>query len=801
MSETNTSDIDCNDLLNQIGLGTNENKDENNKNETKKKKKVRSNKKNQNQSTKNKQPLMNLAEFINPKNSDFQTDEDISNNKNVFDITNDENEEKSTEIKEPKAVNSQISTDFDDIRSYSSTVNENIETNSDKKIELQSPEQKTQDEVHDIENVFNIDSDSNSDDKKEEKIENTQKEETNIAEVQQEEQPKKEEEKKVDDIPKKPAKNSKKNNNKIKKNLTRINLSQYFDSQSQNSNDEFKNINKEDVDEPKKEEKKIVKENLSKFNRQTSEIERRISDYLNLSIKKVISDFTAELTTLLNQSDSFDETIRRYISDFKKNILNSIDFSQNDTTFSNSTLNSIDISPTNDFKDLYRDINDILPIKPENSMSAFAECQSKIQTTKNFLNSHISPLVSEVHNEVYKSARRTKLKVKKFKLNRQKYTVYDKLYDLEKREFEYQIESHISEIKRKGSFYTKASSPVSPSSISFFEEDSITDRMRTFSMTPTKSDLYKEIEGIIKLLKVRRKKTTASMNLNLSISSMADTSLSTSFFPISPSQIQEEFQIHEPSTSKLFFYSKIIKEIIQSREESRSLRQSFQRKIQEFCSASSLLMMEFQTQLSRQQQQQQQAFAASISLLQTNPQNYFTQTVPAAFSNETNLNTNVASNNKNSRTSALLQIANDDDIENEELLSTLRQQADEMNRKMVDELNSTTAFIKKISRSTRRHSVSHTHHRRHHRHSRIDPDPSMQKRKLELSSDISLSNMSDDNNNKVSSKIEKRKDNNISNIFDNQKLQIRKNTKNNIQDDFHIKKHQDVRRRKSSSKH
>lgn len=842
MSDNSISEIDCNDLLNQIGLGADENKDENNKKETKKRRKVRTNinknsfQKTQNNDTqtnknKNKAPLINLDAYINPKKSDFEIDDDdfslpsennLSNQtKNVANTLDTSNTNNNMELNLSQISQPKISTDYEDIHSYSS-LSDNNNIKSDNKPQTDSNEKQnnfeiTNERVNEDQksntDIFNIDSISDTNKKK---SSDSQKEMHSAKENKIEDQPKKVIENSNTTNDQKPQ--VKRSLNKPKKKITRIDLSKCFDLQMQNNNntisddnkinsknnDSFANINNIisnaiNEDENANETHDIYKEKRldfskdNKINRSALPIEQRISDYLNLSIKKVITDFTTELSSLLSESDLFDSIIKRFMIDIRKEILDNIDFSNNDQSnlsfsysqpssfipdYYSSSISELNTS-TEGFKDIFIELNGYSPLNSEKSLLRLTECQSQIQASKNFLADKISPLILDIHNEVQKSAKKVKLKVKKFKLLRKKSIIYDKLFDLEKREYEHQIESRISEINRIGLRSPKSLSPISAST-SFYEEDSITERIREFSMIPTIDDISKELTPIIKYLKKKAKpKTRSNVSFSTDAESLSLSNLSTSFFPISPISSSN-------AETPLQYYSSRGKEIKKDKEESRTLRQAYQQKLQEFCSNSSLLTMEQQSQLSRQTA----ATAASISLLQTNPTNFYDNNV-------TKLNRHSNSNTK---------ILNEDDIENDELLNSLRLQVDEMNRKMEEDVNSTTQFIKKVSRRNRRHSVnsSHHNHRHHHRHSSIAPVPSIQRGKLELSSEISLSNVSDNESMKFDiKKNERRKASVDSRIIrsslDGSKNQIKKKDKN-IQTDTFIKKQDNVRR-KSHSKH
>ncbi|OHS97505.1 hypothetical protein TRFO_36297 [Tritrichomonas foetus] len=369
--------------------------------------------------------------------------------------------------------------------------------------------------------------------------------------------------------------------------------------------------------------------NISNYNNNVFNLEERISDYFNLAIKKLIADFTTELSSLLKQTDSSGHMIREFVTDLKRTLREMIDFesnSPNDYSQAN-VFNSF----SSEFRHIIKEIEKRSPASTERLLSSLSDCHLSIKSSKDLINTNCAPLYRELKQEIKDLSRKYNRKQSKNSLNSA--FVYEKLYDLESRELNYQIELEIFDRKRESM------------------DSSVIE-------TPTYSEVNSSLSDFLKLYK---EKTDFASGDSIS------------------------------QTTNTRNYRKLTSDLSEYRNDIKSLRQLQQLKIQQFCSASSFLMM------------QNSVIASKNAMTCT------------GFDNVTNFNNaNITKNTYNRDRNSFTSNMTKEEYENEEMMNTLKLQVAEMNRKMEQDMNSTTALIEKINKKNRRH-----HHERNQKVTRL----------------------------------------------------------------------------------
>lgn len=445
-------------------------------------------------------------------------------------------------------------------------------------------------------------------------------------------------------------------------------------------------------------------------------LEQRITDYFNLSLRKLVSDFTNELSGLLDNYDTSNAIFKKFTSDLRQSVENAIHFSpenasstflsnsnnsgllssfsinnlpfcQSSGLFENNAVVSEIIDPyAKEFNSILRTVEKTnLVNNPPNQISNLRSYISELHLKSNSMTNQFPTLLKEMHQMVEKSSQNIQRRISKIKSQKNNRELYEKLYDLEKRELEFRIQNQLFEQQKQQLDDLNRSYQQ----FSFIEDDFISKKMRIISSFPSKEKVIAKVTSFIDFITenkdrvLRQNRRRAKMN-------------------------SREF----------------LDKLEQSKDESRSLRQSIRLKTQEFCSGMSLISMENQAQKEKQ-------LSSTLSMMASrqimNRQNN-SLTMAPIYSNQKNQQENASLVNPNN---------NDSFFENQQMINNTHMAIAEMDMKMKKDIEETKDFIASLNRRQKRRK-EHSHHHRH-KHSIITPSRGTPHPNLNISSELDLS--------------------------------------------------------------
>ena len=273
-------------------------------------------------------------------------------------------------------------------------------------------------------------------------------------------------------------------------------------------------------------------------------LEERLSEYLNWSIRKLVSDFAVDLSALLSQINS-EIIIQNFINDLRQSIRKLINFSYiGSASFDNSDFI---FSPINinrevyEFRNLIHQVETMTPEYYKKKTSLVNECRSQIQSCKDFINIGLKSILNDIKTEsVHATPKKNLKKGDKLQHPINSAEIYDQLYNLEEKEFNTKLEFDILELKRK------------------FQESTFEDDSNDIPISEIK-------DAISHFLKYYNKKNSKSSN---------------------------SFQFNDPH-----FYRKYLNDIDEVKMELKDLRKKHLIQAQQYCSATSMYMNILQNNL------------------------------------------------------------------------------------------------------------------------------------------------------------------------------------------------------------